>query len=106
MRILTKQEELVLLAVYQLRDNAYLITIRDLLMANTGREWAFGSIYVCLERLKNMDYIATRSGEAVPVQGGKAIKFYELRQTGIEALEQAKAVNDAMWSGFSMRSGQ
>lgn len=48
---LTKQEELFLLTIIRLEKPAYLVNIRDHLLEHTGKEWAFGSIYITLNKL-------------------------------------------------------
>ena len=52
MRLLSRSEELVLLAVWKLEKNAYCVPIRKTLMEATGKKWSFGSIYDPLERLE------------------------------------------------------
>ena len=52
MKLLSRSEEMVLLVVRKLQDEAYCVPIRNELMATTGRNWSFGSIYDPLERLE------------------------------------------------------
>ena len=100
MRLLTKQEELFLLAVYGIGQNAYLVSIREHLKKYTGKDWAFGSIYITLEKLLKSGLIKARVGKPSARQGGKAIKYYELSKEGIQALRDNKHLNDKMWKEF------
>jgi len=100
MRLLTKQEELFLLAVFGIGQDAYLVSIREHLKKHTGKEWAFGSIYITLEKLRRRGLIKARVGKPSARKGGKAIKYYELNKEGIQALRDNKRLHDKMWREF------
>lgn len=102
---LTKQEEMILLAVFHIGDNAYLVNIREYLNKKTGKDWAFGSLYMTLENLRRRDLLAAWTGEPTSIRGGKAVKFYKPTKRGHEALTKAKAVQDGMWRGFPALAG-
>ena len=101
MELLTKQEELFLLAVFRIGRDAYLVNIREHLREHTGKDWAFGSIYITLEKLRRRGLVTARIGKPTSLQGGKAIKFYELTQSGIQTLRENKRLFDKMWREFS-----
>ena len=99
MKYLTRQEELVLLSVFRLKDNAYLISIQDHLNHFTGKEWSISSVYIPLSRLEKRGYLKTSVGEAIGKRGGKAIKYYRLTKIGLKALAELETINQTMWSG-------
>lgn len=99
MKYLTRQEELVLLSVFRLKDNAYLISIQDHLNHFTGKEWSISSVYIPLSRLEKRAYLKTSIGEVTEKRGGKAIKYYKLTKIGIKALAELETINKTMWSG-------
>jgi PadR family transcriptional regulator len=101
MDLLTKQEELFLLAVFRIGENAYLVNIREHLMEHAEKDWAFGSIYITLEKLRRKGLITTRVGDPSSSRGGKAIKYYEMTRAGIRALLENKRLHDKMWKEFS-----
>ena len=82
MKPLTQLEEHILLSVFRLQDNAYLITIRDHIKRNTGKELAIGTIYVPLERLRRKGYVKTIIGKPTPKVGGRSVKYFRLTQEG------------------------
>ena len=100
MKFLTRQEELILLAVYQLKDKAYLVTIREYLMEITGKSWSVGAVYVPLDRLRQFGYLDTRIGEPNAKRGRNQIKYYRLTKKSYEALDELKKVHETLWSGF------
>ena len=101
MKSLTLQEEYILLAVLQLDDNAYLITLREHLKAKTGKEYSIGSIYVPLDRMWKLGYLDTRIGKPSPKVGGRSIKYYQINEMGKSILADNKKIHDRMWLGFA-----
>jgi PadR family transcriptional regulator PadR len=99
MKYLTRQEELVLLSVFRLKDKAYLISIQEHLNRFTSKDWSISSVYIPLSRLEKKDCLKTTIGEITEKRGGKAIKYYQLTQTGLKALAELKAMNETMWRG-------
>lgn len=101
MEILSKTEELILLAVWKLKDNAYGVPIRDYLIEITGKKFSIGGVYVPLDRLVRKEYLKTNQGEPTPERGGMSKRYYTLTAEGIEVLNQSKKIYDEMWSGLT-----
>ena len=101
MTYLTKQEELFMMAIFRLKEPAYLINIRNFLLDHTGKDWAFGSLYITLDKLKKKGLLKTYTGKPRRTQGGKAIQYYSLTDEGLQSLAEAKRIHDIMWEGFS-----
>jgi DNA-binding PadR family transcriptional regulator len=101
MHLLTKQEELLLLAIFRIQKDAYLVNIREHLKEHIGKDWAFGSIYITLEKLCRKGYVKNRIGSPTASQGGKAIKYYDLTESGIRILKENKRLHDKMWKEFA-----
>ncbi|MCP4723446.1 MAG: PadR family transcriptional regulator [bacterium] len=101
MKILTKLEENVLLTILKLKDNAYIVTIKDSLEDFTGKAISFGALYVSLNRLIRYGYLKNFLGESTSTQGGRAKKYYRLTNEGIEALKEIQKLQSVMWEDFS-----
>jgi len=101
MKILSKPEELVLLAVLRLQENAYGVTIRNLLKTETGVDWTVGAVYVPLNRLARSGFLESTIGEPTAERGGKRKKFYSLTSRGMKALAFSKSISDCMWANIS-----
>ena len=99
MKYLTRQEELVLLSVFRLESNAYLISIQDHLNHHTGKDWSISSVYIPLSRLEEKGYLKTTIGEATEKRGGKAIKYYHITKIGLKSLAELEDINEIMWIG-------
>ena len=100
MKLLTRSEEYVLLAVWRLKDNAYSITILDQVSQVTGYRWQIGSIYVPLEKLRKKGYLRKQKGAPTPERGGRSKLLYELTVTGKKALREIKEVQENVWAGI------
>jgi DNA-binding PadR family transcriptional regulator len=100
MKLLTKQEELLMLTVFRLNQRGTLADIRNHLLINTGRDWAFASLYLTLEKLVRKGFLSVELGEPMPIRGGRAIKSYSLTKDGISTLRKEKELKERMWAGF------
>lgn len=83
-------EQLVLLALLRLKDNAYGVTVRQEIQGRTGRNVAIGAVYACLERLERKGYVSSTVSEPEPVPGGRAKKFFRMTRAGAEAFRQTR----------------
>ncbi len=97
---LSEFEQLVLLSVLRLGDRAHGGEIRRHLDEVANRPVAVATVYVALARLEERGLVRSWMSEPTPVRGGKAKKFYALEPQGVEALGEAKAVWERMWSGL------
>lgn len=102
MILLTKQEELFMLTIFRLQEPAYLVNIRNYLFEHAGKDWAFGSLYITLDKLRKKGFVQTYTGKPRHTQGGKAIQYYRLTEEGLRVLAEAKRLHDVMWKGFSL----
>jgi PadR family transcriptional regulator, regulatory protein PadR len=89
-------EELLLLAILRLRDNAYGMTIRQTVEEATGRSTSIGAIYTTLERLEQKGFISSRQGEPTPERGGRAKRYFAITGTGAQALADAQRARDLL----------
>lgn len=100
MKLLSRQEEIVLLSIWKLKDNAYGVSVREHVSKITGRYWSIGAIYVPLDRLVEKGFIDPRQGEPTAKRGGRSKRFYTVAKKGMSALSEIKQVQDLLWDGF------
>ena len=100
MKLLSRNEEIILLAVWRLRGNAYGVTIREQVSQVTGHEWTFGAIYVPLDKLTRKQYIYKSKSRPTTNRGGRSKCLYELSPKGKKALKEMRVVNEALWEGI------
>ncbi|MEP5613978.1 MAG: helix-turn-helix transcriptional regulator [Cyclobacteriaceae bacterium] len=82
-------EELVLLAVGALKDDAYGVTIKEALEKNTGNKPSIGALHSALYRLEEKGYVSSSEGGATTERGGRRKKYYLLTGTGQKMLVEA-----------------
>jgi PadR family transcriptional regulator, regulatory protein PadR len=83
-------EELVLLALLRLRENAYGVPIRREIVERTGRDVSVGALYTTLERLERKGYVSSRMGDPTPERGGRAKRYFRIEGSGIRALNETR----------------
>ncbi len=98
MKLLSRSEELVLLAVWRLRGNAYTLSIMKKLSEITGYKWQVGAVYVPLEKLVRKQYLRKYPGMPMAERGRRRKSLYDLTALGRKALKDIKEVQEAAWA--------
>ena len=91
-------EELVLLTIAALVNDAYSVAVCDELTKHTGREAKLGVVHAVLNRLEEKGYVKSKLGEATNTRGGKRKRYYTLTNSGKAALVRSKELRDQLWS--------
>ena len=97
MRLLSRKEEMILLAVWRLQENAYGVTIREYIEKMTRVKWLFGAIYNPLGRLVEMGFIESYESDPLPERGGRRKTLYRLTPGGKKELIRLRALSAALW---------
>jgi PadR family transcriptional regulator PadR len=97
MKLLSRTEELLLNCILRLQENAYTFMIRKKLKEITGKTWAFGAIFISLDRLERKGYVKSYLGDETPDRGGRRKRFYRVSKQGLKALTQIRQIDRAMW---------
>jgi PadR family transcriptional regulator PadR len=90
-------EELVLLTVGILYDDAYGLAILDELEKQTGRNVMISVVHKSLVRLEDKGYLKSRMGGASETRGGREKRLYTLTAAGTKVLAQSREVRNSMW---------
>jgi PadR family transcriptional regulator, regulatory protein PadR len=91
-------EELVLLTIAALVNDAYSVAITDELEKRTGRSAKLGVVHSVLNRLEEKGLVKSKLGEATSSRGGKRKRYYAISNAGKAALIKSKEVRDQLWS--------
>ncbi|MBN1272987.1 MAG: PadR family transcriptional regulator [Candidatus Aminicenantes bacterium] len=103
MKLLSRIEEIILLSIMRLGQEAYGMAIRQEVIKATGKKWLLGAIYGPLGRLQKNGYVVTKKGEPTPERGGRAKVYYQVTSKGKEALAEVYRVNALIWKGVTPR---
>ena len=101
MRELTKAEELVLLTILRLKNDAYGVSIKQGIQSTTGQEYPYGTLYFLLDQLTQKGLVKRRKGSPTPERGGRSKTFYTLSPEGRNALKRSFEMQQKTWNGFS-----
>lgn len=100
MILLSRAEEIILMAVYKLQGDAYGVTIREQVKNDIGRYWPFGAVYKTLKKMKAKGFVRKFASDPVSERGGRTRYYYEITPEGVLALEEILRIHSAIWSGF------
>lgn len=93
-------EQMVLMAVLQLKDNAYGTTVLGELSERGGRTVSPGALFATMDRLEGKGFVSSELGDPTPGRGGKRKRFLTVTPTGIAALQEARSAWARMSEGL------
>ena len=102
---LSTLEELVLLAVLRLGEDAYGASIRKELRKRAQRAPTVSTIYVTLLRLEEKGLVRSHTGESTSPRGGRPKRLFALTPRGLAALRGERKVMERMWEGLDAELG-
>jgi len=91
-------EEVVLLTIAALMEEAYSVAIVDEIARVTERSVKLGVVHAVLNRLENKGYVNSHLGEATKTRGGRRKRFFTVTHAGKVALTKVKQQRDHYWS--------
>jgi DNA-binding PadR family transcriptional regulator len=95
-------EQLILLAILRLGDQAYGVTIRAELADRAGRTITPGALYTALERLEVKGLVTSRMGDPTPQRGGRAKRYVTVTAAGTQALTRAVQAYERLLDGLNL----
>lgn len=98
-------EQLILLSILRLGDDAYGVTIRAELAERGGRNVAPGALYTALQRLEAKGVITSRMGDPTPQRGGRAKRYVTVTAAGMQALTRALRAYERLLDGLDVLRG-
>lgn len=93
-------EQMVLLAILQVGENAYAPLVLAKLEEGMGRKASRGSLYVTLDRLERKGLLQSTAGEHEPERGGRPKRYLAVTEKGVAALRRARASLMTLWAGL------
>ncbi|MGB3464505.1 MAG: helix-turn-helix transcriptional regulator [Cyclobacteriaceae bacterium] len=93
-------EEVVMLTVGILYDNAYGISIKKEIESRLERKVSVGALQSALKRLADKNYLKTHDGDATQERAGRPKRYYQLTALGKEAMEYTRETRNSLWSAI------
>jgi DNA-binding PadR family transcriptional regulator len=93
-------EEIVLLAVGILFDEAYGVSIKKEIETRLKRNVSVGALQTALTRLEAKGYLKSREGEATEERAGRPKKYYQITAFGKKAIAYTRETRNEMWDAL------
>jgi len=90
-------EEMVLLCVRKLGEEAHGSGIQALLVEDAKRDVTLGAIYAAMDRIQRKGLARSWVGEPTPSRGGRAKRHYAVTPAGEAALRESRLIRERLW---------
>lgn len=90
-------EEVVLLTVAALQEQAYCASITQTIDRQMARSISFPTVHTTLQRLEEKGFVASHMGGATPERGGRQKRLFTVTTAGQRALLEARQVRQQLW---------
>ncbi len=98
-------EQMLLLAVLRLGEDAYGVAIMEELEESVGRRVSRGSVYVTLDRLQEKGFLASEMSAPRPERGGRPRRLVTVTPEGVRELRRSRAALLTLWDGLEEALG-
>jgi DNA-binding PadR family transcriptional regulator len=95
-------EQVVLLAILRLDDDAYGVTIRREIAERTDREPSPGALYTTLDRLEEKGLVTSSYGDPTAERGGRAKRYFAVTKNGVRAVARAQRAYQRLLEGLAL----
>ena len=95
-------QELVLLAIASLANEAYGVSIQQQIRLVAGRKISRGALHSALLRLEKKGYLSSHFGGSTKERGGRRKRYYQLTKTGQAAVAEAKSIREKFWNQIEL----
>ncbi|MFY0686004.1 MAG: helix-turn-helix transcriptional regulator [Cyclobacteriaceae bacterium] len=90
-------EEIVLLTVGVLYDEAYGLAVKSEIESRLKRKVSVGALQSALRRMEQKGFLDSREGETNEKRGGRPKRYFKITAFGAKALEFNRGVRDELW---------
>jgi len=90
-------EELVLLTIAALDEDAYGVSIKEDIEKRTDRSISIGALHSTITRLEEKGLIKSWLGDPTKERGGRRKRYIQLTNLGKVSLREMKALRDELW---------
>jgi PadR family transcriptional regulator, regulatory protein PadR len=100
-------EEVLMLLVGILGENAYAFQIAAEFKTQTGRAVSIGSVHSTLERLEKKGFLNSAMGHATTERGGRRKRVFKITALGKRVLQKSIDFKASLWKqypAFDMKS--
>ena len=96
--ILGQLEEMILLIVLIIQEEAYGVSVAEEYRTRSGRNISIPAVHTVLKRLEKKGLLRSRMGGATAERGGRKKRLFEITPYGLASLEEIKELRRQLWS--------
>ncbi|WP_138991595.1 PadR family transcriptional regulator [Larkinella sp. C7] len=93
-------EELVLLTIAFLYDDAYSVAVVEALGQRLERPMSLGAVHRTMQRLEEKGLVSSRFGESTAERGGRRKRLFTVSVAGEQALQEVRRIRNELWDGI------
>jgi len=93
-------EEIVILTIGILNNEAYSVAIKDEIESRLSRNVSMGALHTALRRLEDKGYLKSFAGEATEERAGRPKQYFEITALGKKAMQYSKSTRDELWKAI------
>lgn len=93
-------EEVILLLVGILGDDAYALNIAEEFESQSGRSVSVGAVHSTLSRLSDKGFLSSEMGAASAKRGGRRKRIYKITALGNRVLSEARDFRMSLWKMY------
>jgi|SRR5688572_23436394 DNA-binding PadR family transcriptional regulator len=93
-------EEVVMLTVGILYNDAYGVSIKKEIEQRLSRKVSVGALQSALRRLEDKGYLKSHEGEATQERAGRPKRYFVITALGKRALEYTKTTRENLWKAI------
>ena len=97
-------EELVLLIVASLGENAYAVSVKDEIVSQANRRVNISAVHTALYRLEDKGFLTSKFGGASGQRGGKNKRLFTVTSAGYAVLQKSKSLKERLWKNIPQLS--
>jgi len=93
-------EEVVMLTVGILNDNAYGVSVKKEIEERLSRKVSVGALQSALSRLEEKGYLQSREGETTQERAGRPKRYFRITAVGRKAMEYTRNTRESLWKAI------
>lgn len=93
-------EEIILLLVGILDEQAYSLRIAEEFEVQTGKSVSIGATHSTLDRLTKKGFLTSKMGEPTASRGGRRKRIYTISASGQKALTASRELRLSLWDQY------
>ena len=97
-------EELILLMVALLDNEAYGVSITEQLQKQAGRDISISAVHAVLHRLEEKGFVKSKMGGASSERGGRRKRMFTITAYGQSALTETRDTRNLIWDMITKAS--